>query len=141
MALIHLIYVSSATAACDAAELEKILVASARNNAPLQLTGMLLYAQGNFMQVLEGEEAAIDQIYSRIVKDPRHTDVFVIEREAIEQRSFDQWSMGFRRLGATEALAHPAYAPFFERGFDAAKIGAHPGLALDMLKEFGLDQR
>ena len=117
MALIHLIYVSSATAACDAAELEKILVASARNNAPLQLTGMLLYAQGNFMQVLEGEEAAI------------------------EQRSFDQWSMGFRRLGATEALAHPAYAPFFERGFDAAKIGAHPGLALDMLKEFSIDQR
>lgn len=141
MALIHLIYVSSATAACDVAELENILVASARNNTPLQVTGMLLYAEGNFMQVLEGEEAAIDETYARIARDHRHTDIFVIEREPIEQRSFDQWSMGFRRLGASEALAHPAYAPFFEHGFDAAKIGAQPGLALDMLKEFGLDQR
>lgn len=141
MALIHLIYVSSATAACDAVELEKILVSSARNNTPLQVTGMLLYAQGNFMQVLEGEEEAIDEIYARIAKDPRHDGLFVIEREPIEQRAFDQWSMGFRRLGATEALTHPAYAPFFERGFDAAKIGAHPGLALDMLKEFSVDQR
>lgn len=141
MALIHLIYVSTATRELDAAELDKILEASARHNTPQHVTGMLLYAEGNFMQVLEAEEEAIDETYSRIASDPRHTDLFVIEREPIERRDFDQWSMGFRRLGATEAAAHPAYAPFFERGFDAAQIGAHPGLALDMLKEFGLDQR
>lgn len=102
---------------------------------------MLLYAGGSFMQVLEGEEAAVDEIFARVEKDPRHTGILVIERAPIAARSFERWNMGFKRLGAEEAVDRPGYAPFFERGFDAAAIGARQGLALEMLIEFGRSQR
>jgi hypothetical protein len=137
----HLIYVSTATASYDVAALDKMLESAARHNAPQHITGMLLYAGGNFMQVLEGEKDAVDETYGRIARDSRHTDLHIVENERIAERSFSKWSMGFRRLGAAEAATHPAYAPFFAGGFDAAGIGAKPGLALEILKSFGINQR
>lgn len=141
MSLIELIYVSTATEEIDAAGLDRILESAARHNQPQGVTGMLLYAGGSFMQVLEGEESAVDETMGRVVQDPRHTDIIVLCREPIAHRSFLQWNMGFRRLGASEGTTHPAYAPYFQNGFDAASIGAHPGLALEMLREFSLSQR
>lgn len=137
MALINLIYVSSAFEEADTAALERILQAAAHNNAAHHVTGMLLYAGGTFMQVLEGEEADVDAIFERIRRDPRHTDLMVLERCAIPGRSFERWNMGFRRLGRDQAQSHPGFAPFFEAGFDAASIGARPGLALEILQAFG----
>lgn len=141
MALIHLIYVSTACEALSPEELDRILDSSVRHNAPQEVTGMLLYANGSFMQVLEGEEAAVDETYSRISQDPRHRGIILIDRAPISERSFDRWSMGFRRLGDEEAAAHPGYAPFFQSGFDASRIGAQKGFALEMLMNFGRRQR
>ncbi|WP_295446165.1 BLUF domain-containing protein [uncultured Thiodictyon sp.] len=140
MSLIHLIYVSTAPKELGTAELDRILESSVRHNTPQQVTGMLLYAGGSFMQVLEGEEAAVDETFKRIKQDPRHTNVFEIAREPLTERNFERWSMGFRCLGAHDAASHPGYAPFFARGFDPATIGAHPGLALEMLMDFGRNQ-
>jgi hypothetical protein len=141
MALIHLIYVSTAFREPGTDDLDRILESAIRRNTALNVTGMLLYADGSFMQVLEGEAAAVDEVFARVENDARHTGIFLIERSPIDERSFDRWSMGFKRLDAREAAAHPAYAPFFERGFDAARIGAHPGLAFDMLIDFSRRQR
>nr|WP_245232496.1 BLUF domain-containing protein [Thiorhodococcus minor] len=135
-ALVHLIYVSTATQPLSAAELEKVLDASVRHNAPQGVTGMLLYASGSFMQVLEGEVAAIDETFSRIVEDPRHTAIMLLHRGPLSARRFQSWSMGFRHLGAEDAAAHPEYAPFFQQGFNASRIDGRPGLALDMLAHF-----
>lgn len=140
MALIHLIYVSTARAEFDSAELDRILESASRHNTPQDITGMLLYAGGSFMQVLEGEESAIDETYQRVKKDPRHKDIFLLVREPIEQRNFAKWRMGFKRLDADAASAHPAFAAYFARGFDTASLGAQPGLALDMLKSFAFNQ-
>lgn len=141
MSLIHLIYVSTACQELETPELDHILDASVRHNAPQQITGMLLYAGGSFMQVLEGEEAAVDETLGRIVKDSRHTDLTIIERMPIASRSFSEWSMGFRRLSREDAATHPAYVPFFVNGFDAGSIGAKPGLALEILTKFASLQR
>jgi hypothetical protein len=141
MPLIHLIYVSTAREPADARMLEEILAVSARNNAPQGITGMLLYAGGTFMQVLEGEADVVDATHHRIERDPRHMGLIVLERAPITERSFTRWSMGFRRLGAEDAAAHPAYAPFFSEGFSAARIGANPGVPLTMLEHFAVDQR
>jgi hypothetical protein len=137
----HLIYVSAARELLGDAELDGILASSARNNAAHGITGMLLYASGSFMQVLEGEEADVERTYARILPDRRHQSPFVIERGPIPARSFGSWSMGFRRLGPRDAALHPQYAPLFAGGFDAAKIGARPGIALDLLRQFGRNQR
>lgn len=137
MPLIHLIYVSTAREEFDNRELQHILEASARNNTPRGITGMLIYAGGSFMQILEGEAAAVDETYRRITQDPRHHDIFLIERETIQERDFGDWHMGFRRIGIQDIAAHPAYTPFLANGhIDPARIGAKPGAALDMLKDF-----
>jgi len=136
MGLVRVIYVSTADHAVDAGALEDILEASVRNNEPNGLTGMLLYAGGSFMQVLEGEEADVDATLARVRRDPRHSDVFEIDRSPIDERSFANWRMGFRRLDVSDAVSHPGYAPFFEHGFDPARSGANPGIALELLQEF-----
>lgn len=141
MNLIQVIYVSTCIGEVGAAELENILEAANRNNAMQNITGMLLYAGGSFMQVLEGEESLIDKTMARIMLDPRHADIIILVRSPIDVRSFDRWSMGFKRLGMEEATSNPAYAPFFERGFNATSIGARPGLALEILSSFASNQR
>ncbi len=141
MGLIQLIYVSSASKLLDAAELERILATSRQHNTPAHITGMLLYAEGSFIQVLEGEEADVLHTYQRIDKDPRHRNLIVIERAPIGERQFSQWHMGFRSLSEADAAEHPGYAPFFKRGFDAATLGAQPGTALAMLLNFRLTMR
>lgn len=141
MTLIQLIYVSTARQEYDTTELDRILESSVRHNAAHSVTGMLLYLNGSFMQVLEGTEAAVDETYGRIERDPRHTDLFLLERTPIEARSFAGWHMGFRRLGEVEAQALPGFAPFLSHGFDAANIGARPGLALDILRRFASSGR
>lgn len=136
MGLEQLIYVSTATRELDAPELDLILASSARNNPGWAITGMLLYSRGTFMQVLEGEAAAVDALMAILGKDPRHHHLLVLERCAIPARAFARWTMGFRRLGADDSRRAPAWAPLFERGFDAEALGVQPGVALAMLRDF-----
>lgn len=109
-----------------------------RHNKALGVTGMLLYASGYFMQVLEGEPDSVADIYGRIAKDARHTDLAVLSNEPIAKRSFSQWNMGYRGLTQEDASTHPSLAPFFSKGFDANVIGAAPGRALSMLRLFAM---
>lgn len=141
MALVRLVYVSSADGELAAAELQRVLDSSVHHNVKQCITGMLLYSNGSFMQILEGAEAAVTETYARIVLDPRHMGVILIDLGPIEKRSFGRWNMGFKHLEPTDVTAHPAYAPFFSDGFDAASIGAEPGVALEMLRQFSLSQR
>jgi Sensors of blue-light using FAD len=136
MPLSNLIYVSSARSGLGSSDLQAILDVSLRNNERLELTGMLLYAGGNFMQVLEGEAEAIGQVFAAIIRDLRHHDLVVLEEGPISARSFADWRMGFRALDAADAQTHSGFAPFFVNGFDAGAIGAQKGLALDLLTSF-----
>lgn len=141
MSLIHLIYVSTATEELDDVQLDRIMDSSVRRNAAARITGMLLYAGGNFMQVLEGEESDVEATMSRIAADLRHHGLVVIDRCAIEQRSFGAWHMGYRRVCRLDIQSHPSLAPYLSNGIDVEAIAARPGLALDMLQEFAYGQR
>lgn len=136
--LIQLIYVSSASHLLSQEELLSILESSVRHNKPQEVTGMLLYAGGSFMQVLEGPEEAVQETMRRIRADARHKDVSVLYYDPVEKRDFDTWSMGFYALTALDATNWPDYAPLFRDGFDPARIGARPSLALEMLKQFSV---
>lgn len=100
--LIHRIYASTATQSFDEAQLAQLMHQARRRNAQLGLTGMLLHAEGSFFQVLEGLPEAVDGLYERIERDPRHTDVVCIVREPITQRAFDAWTMGFVNASARD---------------------------------------
>jgi hypothetical protein len=81
--------------------MENILEASRRNNSANEVTGILLYLDGAFMQVLEGESNAVQKTYTRICADKRHWNTLVLlDREGT--RAFPDWSMGFKRISSDE---------------------------------------
>ncbi len=135
MNLVQLIYVSDLVNE-DESHIAAILASSVRHNLEDGITGMLLYSQGNFLQVLEGEQAAVQATYARICQDPRHNNTVMLMEEPVKERHFAQWSMGFRRLSPENAASLPQYAPFFQFGFDTQAIQAKPGVALEMLQLF-----
>jgi FAD-dependent sensor of blue light len=92
----QLLYASNTNRDVSDAVLEGILAASRRNNNAVGVTGILLYVEGGFMQVLEGEEAVVGEVYARIGRDKRHWNSQVLlDRQA--PRAFADWSMGFER--------------------------------------------
>ena len=92
----QLLYASSTDRDVSDAMLENILAVSRRNNAACGVTGVLLYSEGGFMQVLEGEETAVNKTYARICADKRHWKAMtLLDRNA--PRAFGAWSMGFEK--------------------------------------------
>ncbi|MBN2894411.1 MAG: BLUF domain-containing protein [Campylobacterales bacterium] len=133
--MIELIYVSSATKTMSEAELLGILEVSRIRNQEDGITGMLLYAGGNFFQVLEGEHSAVMATYNRILRDPRHKDCMVLTKNEIAQRSFPEWSMGFKYLGASgEELE--GFSEFFNRSMKPEEIAQKPSVVIDLLYMF-----
>lgn len=86
--ILQLVYASSASKLMSDSDLAEILRVSRRNNEAAEVTGALLYADGTFMQVLEGEPSAVEATYLRVSRDPRHRSSAVMLRAHVETRSF-----------------------------------------------------
>ncbi len=121
--LIELVYCSAARIAFTPAELTRLVRVSRQNNARDGITGILLYSDGSFFQVLEGEEKAVDELFSRIEKDERHHSITVIVREPIARRSFGDWSMGYAGLMSEELADLMGGSGFFGNGEPLAFLG------------------
>lgn len=121
--LIHLIYSSAATRPFSRDDLTQLLVRSRRNNQRCEVTGMLLYANGSFFQILEGESKTVDELFGRIMKDERHKQVTQIIREPIAKRSFADWTMGFADITPQEADAIVGANDFFGKGQSFTQLG------------------
>lgn len=98
MPLYHLIYQSQALAAFSIQALTDLLQKARAYNTAHHITGMLLYAPNeHFVQVLEGEEREVRQLYyGRIALDPRHEHKLVLSEGASSARLFPDWCMSFR---------------------------------------------
>jgi hypothetical protein len=94
--LYHLIYISSSKEPFTEDNFVKLLLRSRNNNAVNQITGILLYTQGNFIQYIEGPEQNIQSLYSKIKKDDRHYNVETVSEGEISRRSFQGWSMEYK---------------------------------------------
>ena len=110
--LFQIVYVSSTRGLLSRAELQDLLHHSNASNARLGITGMLLYKDGNVMQVLEGEEKSVRTLFAKISLDPRHSGVLTLLEGPLPARNFGGWSMGFRDLQSPEARAIPGYSEF-----------------------------
>jgi len=95
--MFSLIYNSREKQEFSAPDLKTLLLNARIRNRELDVTGILIYYSGLFLQALEGEEAAVQTIFSRIEKDPRHGDIRVLSRKASvgKRRMFGDWSMAF----------------------------------------------
>jgi hypothetical protein len=96
--LTQLCYASEATAPFETLALRQLLERARANNARDGITGLLLYGNGYFVQVLEGEERPVSALYARILSDTRHHRVFELYREPVTTRDFGTWAMAFEKL-------------------------------------------
>jgi len=97
------LYTSTAATHFDDDALAELLAASREANRQSDITGMLLYRRGRFVQVLEGAEHEVRALLDRIRADDRHGDVRVLLDERVPTRQFAEWSMGYQRsTGADE---------------------------------------
>ncbi|MHA7281485.1 BLUF domain-containing protein [Arthrobacter sp. TMS2-4] len=111
--LLSIVYSSSAAHPYDDADLGALLALSRDNNARNGLTGMLLYRNGRFLQVLEGPEDVLRRRMSIIAADPEHTDVRILLQATIDERQFPDWTMGYESVSDSMADEVPGYRTTF----------------------------
>lgn len=98
--VLTIVYVSAATRQLSEEALAALLMQARANNARHGVTGVLLYNDGNFMQLLQGPEDAVRNIFAAIKADARHHMVISIVDETGLPREFADWSMACGRLDA-----------------------------------------
>lgn len=134
--LVSLVYVSSAVREFEPTELIEILRKSRDNNEQRGVTGMLLYKDGNFMQVLEGPDQSLSELLSSIEKDPRHRGMIVLIRQAIQERQFAKWSMAFKDLNHLSAEDQRGYSSFLTGSLLDQDFQARPDRCYKLLLHF-----
>ena len=130
------IYVSSAVELFSEAELQALLETSRKNNEKADITGMLLYKDGNFMQLLEGPKEAVKSVLNRIHADPRHRGMLTLLQEEHAEREFEDWAMGFERLGSRDSVEIPGYSDFLELPLTSEQFLKNPSKSLKLLLNF-----
>lgn len=90
-----LIYVSKAEDDVEYDEILDILTHSWKYNHNSYISGMLLYDNRHFMQIIQGPILTIDKLYARIENDSRHTDIQLIGEELLHERDCSGWGIGF----------------------------------------------
>jgi hypothetical protein len=98
--LYSLLYRSEASRAVHEVTLGTLVRKARLYNRQARITGMLLYAKGQFLQLLEGPEPALSDLYARINDDARHYDVTTLSYGAIELRSFGRWPLAYASVDA-----------------------------------------
>jgi hypothetical protein len=120
--LINLIYGSSAIHPMTDAELAEILTKAREKNKRLDITGMLLYRGGNFLQVLEGDKEVVVPLYEVIKLDHRHhlTQLYTVRQ--VTERHFGEWEMGFTHLDTLDPAALPGYTPYLDEPLNSERF-------------------
>lgn len=134
--MVSLVYVSSATRHFSAEDLVALLKQSREKNARLDITGILLYKDGNFMQVLEGPDEAVRQLFSTIAADDRHTGVIRLLERPLDQRQFADWSMAFRNLNDPALREVPGYSEFMNEPLTSPTFRTDPNQVRRLLEIF-----
>ncbi len=128
--LVLLAYSSVATRYFESGQLVKLLTAARTFNEAHGVTGVLLFVDGTFFQILEGDRDALHALYSRIELDSRHTKVIKLIEMPIETRTFGDWSMGYEEVSREELAQIPGLNDFFGRGTAFSDLEAGKAKAL-----------
>lgn len=89
----QVIYSSQATHPLSVGELQCILHDARAGNERRGITGALVYVEGVFLQVLEGERGDVVELMRNIARDSRHADVKVFHEAEVDAPAFHSWHM------------------------------------------------
>jgi hypothetical protein len=94
--MIQVLYSSKTKTDISQNEINDILEVSRKNNQKNKVTGILLYRNREFLQLLEGERINVYYTLKKIMEDQRHTNVNVFYENEIQKSLFNNWSMAFK---------------------------------------------
>lgn len=100
----QLIYKSRSVTEITPELIDSVLFSAARYNEQRNITGILLYSQNIFLQLVEGAPIDIDDLFTRILTDSRHTDIQTVYLGYSEERAYPNWSM--RAYSSAESPIH-----------------------------------
>ena len=115
MSLYCLVYTSIASRKMSDEDLKVLLKTIRKNNEIRHITGILLYLDPFFIQVLEGREAIVNNLFTRIKQDSRHNKVSLIYKKPIEERYFSDWTMGFSKITYENISTMEGFSDFLQR--------------------------
>ncbi len=135
--LLTLLYVSAAVRPFSNDELIEMLQSFKKRNIDAEITGILLYKDQSFMQILEGPPEAVRQRFRAIERDSRHKNVIKVVEEPISERSFGEWSMGYRNIGQAPPEDIEGFNDLLYKGhFDAERVRKSSRQICSMIKAF-----
>lgn len=135
-AMFQLLYVSTATKPFNTFELISMLNEGRRRNATLNINGMMLYKNGGFVHLLEGQKTAVKTLHREISNDKCHTDLVTIFERECPKGVFNDWSMGFD--SQTNTLCHtlPGFTTFLDTPLDSKHFINDPTLSYQFFYVF-----
>lgn len=133
---LQLIYISAATVDFTPHDLRDLLSKARANNTNIDVSGMLIFHEGSFFQVLEGPEENVFQIFDHISDDPRHDEVKLLLKQDVKKRSFEDWSMGFVNPDKALFQQIEGFADFFKKGFSVPEMRNQQSLLGRVMREF-----
>ncbi len=132
--MIQIAYASCTRGLLSSDGIMDILKVSRENNTRRGITGMLLYKNGNVLQVIEGDEKEVRQLFDVICSDERHYGVLKLYERKIEEREFPEWVMGFSDLNEGGARHLEGFSEFLDPDFDIQRL--KPSSAMNLLATF-----
>jgi Sensors of blue-light using FAD len=134
--MFHVVCASTASHLLTKAELQAMLEKTCETNAKVGITGMLLYKDGSFLQVLEGDQEAVMKLASRIKEHHGHKNFQMLLRGTSEHRLFPDWSVGFRNLTDNSLKCTPGFSDFLNTPFTGVEFSANPAGCMKLLLSF-----
>jgi hypothetical protein len=134
--LAQLCYISRATRLMTTDDLSEILASARRNNAAKEISGMLLYKDLSFLQVLEGRRESLAKLYATIRGDERHTKVRILYEQPIQTREFAEWHMAFQNLDGLDLSDMAGYSDLMQANGSARDLFDDPTRAKRLLLLF-----
>lgn len=131
--MLRITYLSEASEPFTPQALLDLLEQCRRNNPGWGVTGLLIYANGTFLQTVEGEDAKVDALLERIASDPRHRHFRILSRQPISERSYQDWSMGFEQLTEDRLREIPELRNLTLQHFNRDFLSSNSGIVETLL--------
>ena len=128
--LIELSYLSEAVSDFSFLGLMRLLDSARTFNKNNGITGILLYDNQQFGQIIEGERANVMKAWRRIQDDKRHHRIELLEIREITERSYPNWLL---RFYGGETLTRD-YPPLIEM------VGGMDQFSLDLMNKLRSSQ-
>jgi len=125
---------SQATPNFSSFDLLYLLEQCQSNNRKLGLTGLLIFGNGTFLQVIEGDDHIVEGLMEKISKDWRHTNFQIVAKFPIEERHYSDWSMGFEKLTEQTISEVPNLKDFTLSNFNPEYLSSNESVIESLLE-------